>query len=154
MAIALIIEFEPIFSPGFHEISLDNLEKIFVEPFHENEKRADLTRRFRDYVCKLSELDLNVEIWVHGSYSTHKQEPNDIDVLIVFDPIEVNNLPEEKKPIFEELFDRDLSKIRYSIDILSCAFNDPKFLSFCSGWVGFYRDKQHKGIPKLYYGIY
>ena len=30
------MEFEPIYAPGFHDITLDKLEEVFVDPFPEN----------------------------------------------------------------------------------------------------------------------
>jgi len=87
------MEFDPIFPAGFHDITLDKLEEIFVDPFPENERRAYLTRRFRDYLTKVSEFGLKVEIWVDGSYSTYKPQPGDMDILIIYDAKEVNKLP-------------------------------------------------------------
>jgi hypothetical protein len=147
------VEFEPLYPAGFHEISLDNLENIFVYPFSENERRKYLTSRFRDYLEKFSELGLKAEIWIDGSYSTHKPEPGDMDILIVFDSNEVNQLAFEKRPLLQELFDRELSRIRYSVDVLLLPSNDINNRSYWRGWFGFSRTEQPKGIPRLYYGF-
>jgi hypothetical protein len=146
------MEFAPIYAAGFHDISLVELEEIFVIPFPENERRAYLTKRFRDYLNKFSELGLKVEIWIDGSYSTIKPEPGDMDILIIFDADAVNHLPDEKKPVLEELFDRDVCKIRYSIDVLLCDSNNIDMRSYWRGWFGFSRDEKPKGIPRVNYG--
>lgn len=146
-------EFEPLYPAGFHEIELENMDEIFVSPFAENERRKYLTDRFRDFLEKFSELELKVEIWVDGSYSTHKPEPDDMDILIVFDTNEVNQLPMEKRPLLKELFNRELSKMRYSIDVLLLPSNETDHRSFWRGWFGFSRSEQPKGIPRLYYGF-
>jgi len=147
------MEFDPIFPAGFHDITLDKLEEIFVDPFPENERRAYLTRRFRDYLTKVSEFGLKVEIWVDGSYSTYKPQPGDMDILIIYDAKEVNKLPVDKRPVLEELFDRDLCKIRYSIDVLLCQAHDIDLRSYWRGWFGFSRDENPKGIPRVSYGV-
>lgn len=147
------MEFDPIYPAGFHDISFDNLYEIFVTPFENGERRKYLTDRFRAYIEKFSELGLKAEIWLDGSYSTNKPEPGDMDILIVFDVNEVNNLPMEKRPLLQELFDRELSKIRYSIDVLLLPSNDINNRSYWRGWFGFSRNEQPKGIPRLYYGI-
>jgi hypothetical protein len=51
-------EFEPLYPAGFHDISIDNLENIFVIPFNNNTRRSYITNRFRDYIEKFSELGL------------------------------------------------------------------------------------------------
>ena len=128
-------EFEPLYPAGFH----DNLENIFVIPFNNNTRRSYITNRFRDYIEKFSELGLKAEIWIDGSYSTQKPEPNDMDILIVFDANEVNQLPLEKRPLLGELFNRELSKIRYSIDVLVLPSNNTDHRSYWRGWFGFSR---------------
>jgi hypothetical protein len=147
------MEYKPLYAAGFHDISIDDLDNIFVIPFEENERRKYLTNRFRDYIEKFSELNLKVEIWLDGSYSTMKPEPGDMDILIVFDAEEVNKLPLEKQPLLQELFDRELSKIRYSIDVLLLPSNNEDNRSYWRGWFGFSRTEQPKGIPRLYYGF-
>lgn len=147
------MEYDPLYPAGFHDISIDDLDNIFVIPFEENERRKYLTNRFRDYIEKFSELNLKVEIWLDGSYSTIKPEPGDMDILIVFDAEEVNKLPLEKQPLLQELFDRELSKIRYSIDVLLLPSNNENIRSYWRGWFGFSRTEQPKGIPRLYYGF-
>jgi hypothetical protein len=146
-------EYESLYPAGFHEIELDKMNDIFVEPFEENERRKYLTDRFKDYLEKFSELNLKVEIWVDGSYSTYKPQPGDMDILIVFDTEEVNNLPVEKRPLLQELFNRELSKLRYSIDVLLLPSNETNHRSYWRGWFGFSRSEQPKGIPRLYYGF-
>lgn len=147
------MEYDPIYPAGFHDISFENLEDIFVTPFEMSERRQYLTDRFKAYIEKFSDLNLKVEIWLDGSYSTYKPEPGDIDILIVFDADEVNNLPPEKHPLLTELFDRKLSKLRYSIDVLLLPSNNQENRSYWRGWFGFSRTEQPKGIPRLYYGF-
>ena len=147
------MEFEPLYPAGFHDISVSNLDDIFVLPFNDNSRRNYITGRFRDYIEKFSELGLKAEIWIDGSYATKKPEPNDMDILIVFDVNEVNQLPLDKRPLLAELFNRELSKIRYSIDVLLLPSNDTNHRSYWRGWFGFSRTEQPKGIPRIYYGI-
>lgn len=76
-----------------------------------------------------------------------------MDILIIFDDAEVNNLSIEKQFVLEELFNRDLCKIRYSIDVLLCRSHDINGRSYWRGWFGFSRDEKPKGIPRVSYGI-
>jgi predicted nucleotidyltransferase len=147
------MEYKPIYQPGFYDFKLDEFDDIFVNSFEQNERRKYLADRLRVYLEKFSELEIKAEIWVDGSYSTHKPEPDDIDILIVFDPNEVNMISTDKHPVLQELFDRDLCKIRYSIDVLLCPSSDEVGRSYWRGWFGFSRDEKAKGIPRFYYGF-
>lgn len=147
------MEFEPLYPAGFHDITTNNLEEIFVNPFTENDKRKYLMNRFRIFLEKYLELGLSAEIWIDGSYSTQKQNPGDIDILIVYNNNEVIQLPIEKKTKLEELLNRDISKIRYSIDVLSMPSNNEVLRSYWRGWFGFSRSEQPKGIPRIFYGF-
>jgi len=142
-------EFDPLYPAGFHNISLDDIEEIFVLPFSPNDKRKYLMGRFFDFIERLLTIEMQFEIWIDGSYSTKKLEPNDMDILVVFDANEVNQLSMEKQYLINELLDRDLSKIRYSIDVLVLPSPNEDMRSYWRGWFGFSRKEVPKGIPKL-----
>lgn len=147
------MEFEPIFPPGFHDIEIEQVDDLFVNSFPNNERRRYLTDRFKAFIERFLDLGLSAEIWLDGSYSTAKPEPDDIDILLVFNPIEINSLPVEKHPILNELFNRELSKIRYNLDVLLLPSDDVNKRSYWRGWFGYSRTEIPKGIPRIYYGV-
>ena len=59
----------------------------------------------------------------------------------------------EAKELLDQFAIAELSKIRYSIDVLLLPSNDINNRSYWRGWFGFSRNEQPKGIPRLYYGI-
>lgn len=145
-------EFEPILSAGFHEIEISQLEILFVNNFANNSKRLALVNQLRDFLEELSKIHSNFEIWLDGSFTTMKVEPEDIDILIIYNNASLNSLSYNQRKMVRNLFDRDLSKIRYNIDILLCADDDVKNRSYWRGWFGFSRAEQPKGIAKFNYG--
>ncbi len=147
------MEFEPIYQAGFHEITIDKMDEIFVQPFSNNSRRFFLTTRFKALIEKFSELGLAAEIWIDGSYSTLKPEPGDIDIVFFCDPKELNSLPIEKQFLISELFNRDLSKIRYNCDVFLAPHDNTEMRSYWRGWFAFTRDEKPKGIPKINYAI-
>lgn len=147
------MEFEPIYQAGFHDITLDRMEEIFVQPFQDNERRQYLTERFKAFLDKFSELGLPAEIWIDGSYSTLKPEPGDIDIVFFYDPAQVNNMTQEKHNLIKELFNRELSKIRYNCDVFLIPTTDTNLRSYWRGWFAFSRDEQPKGIPRIIYAV-
>lgn len=145
-------EFEPIFPPGFHTIDLNQLDNLFVTNFESNSKRQILVNQLRNFLDELSKLNTNFEIWLDGSFTTLKVEPEDIDILIVYNIVSLNALSDEKKAIVNSLFNRPLTKIRYNIDILLCPDDDVNNRSYWRGWFGYSRSEQPKGIAKFNYG--
>ena len=146
------IEFDPIYPVGFHDILIDDMDDIFVLPFANNERRKYLTERFKDFLEKFSEIGVAAEIWIDGSYSTHKPDPEDIDVVFLCDEDEVNKVP-DKQHLILDLFNRNLSKIRYSCDVFIVPTNDIKTVNYWRDWFSFSRDKKPKGIPRINYAI-
>lgn len=118
-------EYDPLLEYGFKEIALWQIDSIFLEPFGENEQRKRLINRFNAYLNEFSYLGINAELWIDGSFSTIKPEPEDIDVVFLLDDNEVNNLKDRKLKLFEDLFlDREMVKARYSVDVYFIDRND------------------------------
>lgn len=118
-------EYEPLLENGFKQIALWQLDIIFLEPFGENEQRKQLINRLNAYVSEFLYLGLNAELWIDGSFSTHKPEPQDIDVVFLLDENEIHNLSDRKQKLFEELFlNREIIKARYSVDVYFIDRND------------------------------
>ncbi len=145
-------EFEPIFTPGFHTIDLNQLDDLFVTNFVNNAKRQTLVNQLKDFLNELSKINANFEIWLDGSFTTLKIEPDDIDILIVYNANTLNLLPNDQKLIINSLFNRPLTKIRYNIDVLLCPDNDVNNRSYWRGWFGYSRSEQPKGIARFTYG--
>lgn len=147
------MEFEPLYPAGLHDITFECLDDIFVVPFENNIRRQYLTERFKALIEKFSELGLSAEIWLDGSYSTQKPEPTDIDMVFFLNPIETNSIPPEKLSLFNDLFNKDISKFRYGCDIHKSESNNINLRSYWRGWFGFSRDECPKGIIRFYYGV-
>jgi len=147
------MEFEPIYPAGFHDISLDAMHDIFVAPFEDNERRKYLTERFKNFFEKFSELGIGAEIWIDGSYSTLKPEPGDIDIVFFCNPEQLNTLTQEKRTLISELFNRDISKIRYNCEVFLVPTDNANLRSYWRGWFAFSRDEKPKGIPRINYAI-
>lgn len=118
-------EYGPLFEKGFQEIGLWQLDVLFLEPFKGQEQRKYLIDRFVAFIHEFQFLGLEAEIWIDGSFTTHKPEPQDIDVLFLLNANDVNALNEKKASVFEELFvKREHIKARYSLDVYFIDIND------------------------------
>lgn len=142
-------EHSPLFEPGFHEIDIDDLEKLFVTPFNDGTRRKELADNLKLFLNKLKEIDARFEIWVDGSFVTEKIKPGDVDIAIIFEPDEINNLPQNQIDFLNT--DQKILKIRYNLDVYYVP-NDLHKKSYWKGLFGFSRSEQPKGIPRFYLG--
>ena len=144
------MEYAPIHNAGFLDISIDQLEEIFLTPFENRRRREYLLSRFGALLERFKETGINAEIWIDGSFSTLKPEPGDIDVIFWVDGNQVNLLPIDKQKIILELNNRQYSNIRYNCDVFVIPNQDFNNRSYWRGWFGFSRDEEPKGIIRLY----
>lgn len=146
-------EFEPLLPAGFHEIDLNDLEDIFASDFSDNSRRVHLINQLRIFLEELSKVSAKFEIWLDGSFSTKKEKPDDIDILIVYNILELNSLSPSEQRMLQSLLNREATKIRYDIDVLLCADSDDVKKSYWRGWFGFSRNESPKGIARFKYGV-
>lgn len=144
-------EYKPLFEKGFKQIALWQLDSTFLEPFEENEHRKYLIDRLNAFINEFQFLGLEAEIWIDGSFSTHKPEPQDIDVVFLLDQKAVASLDSKKEQLFQELFmKREEVRIRYSLDVY---FIDKDDVEDKQKWISTYgfdsRKMNSKGIYKL-----
>lgn len=145
-------EYPPLLSPGFHLLTFEEINNLCVESFTNNIKRKELFENFKKFLDNLKMVKSKFEIWVDGSFTTEKEEPEDIDILIVYDEAHINTLSIYEINMINSLFNRSLSKIRFNLDVLICEKNDTNQRSYWRGWFGFSRSEQLKGIAKFEYG--
>jgi hypothetical protein len=61
------------------------LDDVFLFPFKKEEPRKSLIRNFNLLLDELETTKAPVEIWLNGSFATLKEDPEDIDLFLIFD---------------------------------------------------------------------
>lgn len=139
----------PLFNPGFHEIEINDFDKLFVEPFNDCSRRKELAGKLKLFIDKLIDVGASFEIWIDGSFVTEKVKPGDIDIAVIFEPQEINSLPQNQIEFLNT--DHNVLKIRYNLDVYYVP-NNMHDKSYWKGLFGFSRSEQPKGIPRFYLG--
>ncbi|EAT13433.1 hypothetical protein HF888_08050 [Bermanella marisrubri] len=143
------MEEEPILEPGLHDFQLDEIGNHFLKDFVSSTTRAPLIASLKAYAKHFSDLGTTVELWIDGSFTTKKVNPNDID-LVVFSPeAEVNALPPEKQRLMAALVDQPTVKKTFGLDVYFCTAEDLQRRSYWRGWFGFDRNEKPKGIARV-----
>jgi hypothetical protein len=139
----------PLFPPGLHPVDEAQLEAHFVYPFNGSTTRPALLSGLRAYLQALRQAGVTFEVWLDGSFSTQKVDPNDVDLVVFADPDELNRLPPSLQTYLRGLFDRTTAKRQYGCDVLFAPSSDLNLRSYWRGWYGFDRLEQPKGIARL-----
>jgi hypothetical protein len=76
-------EFPHLLPVGFHRFTLDELPATFVEPFTYSQRRPMLLEGLRKFAVELSALGIKGELWFDGSFVCEKNEPDDVDLVVI-----------------------------------------------------------------------
>jgi len=76
-------EFPPLLSAGLHRFDAVGLQRLTVRNFAASVSRQRLWDNFKRLVIdKITRVGLSCEIWLNGSFLTHKIDPNDVDFVV------------------------------------------------------------------------
>lgn len=140
-------EFPNLLSPGFHHFAIDDLEPMFVTPFIASTRRVLLLRGLLDFIDDVTKLGIVGELWFDGSFVTQKTDPDDVDLVVVFDHAVMNSLDPYQQRKAIHLFHQPFAKAHYNCDVYCVPGDDMVMVSYWRGWFGFQRDgRSPKGI--------
>ena len=149
------VSYPPLLAEGFQEIKLWQLDALFLEPFAGQEAAAErrkyLIDRFRLWLDEFAALGLSADIWLDGSFTTHKPEPSDMDIVVIVDFAAVDALSDRAKTMFDQLLnERGIVRIRWGCDVYFIDQADKEQLAYWRDTFG--RDSrslQQKGLYHL-----
>ncbi len=135
------------------EYSLTEIELYFVDSFPNSITRKSIYDGLVNYILDISVYFSNSwSIWIDGSFITTKLNPEDVDIVNVF---EWNERLNSNKGIFEDNFWADKSKKIYKVDANFMAVyskKDSRYIDtiemtkYWYGWFG--KSRQPHEYPK------
>jgi hypothetical protein len=141
------IDYTSLLEPGFHKMSIDEMYDKCVSSFENNERRQEIYDHFIKFYELLSGVPIQFEIWIDGSYTTEKEIPGDIDIVVFVSKSEMNNISDSDKRTVSYLFsDHDSTKARFLTDAYIAPIEDVNMRSYWRGWFCFNRNEEPKGI--------
>ncbi|MDG9928286.1 MULTISPECIES: hypothetical protein [unclassified Pseudomonas] len=145
------IDFPPLLADeGLHPHSLETLRVLTVDAFPESARRQPLYNALTVYLELLQSAGLKAFIWVDGSFMCTKLDPDDIDLVVVYDAQCVDELSESSIELLNGLLNTHQVKTRFGLHVFSAASNDNEALQFWSAQFGTQRDEvTPKGLAEL-----
>ncbi|MBJ7555419.1 DUF6932 family protein [Marinomonas spartinae] len=143
--------FEPLYNGGFHVKTLGQIKSELVDAFPLSQTRLILFNKFSLFLDHLiNKLHVKPDtIWIDGSYTTVKENPADIDILVVFDKDSANAMSQNNQKDLKQLIANKGFSSLYSCDVYWVSKGDQEMMSYWRGWYGFDRKDNAKGIIKL-----
>lgn len=130
--------------PGVHDCTLDEIGNTFGR-FARSDRRIHLTRRLKEYLADVSAAGIGKWLYVDGSYVTDKDEPGDIDLLLILkDDV---RLDQEVPPFEYNVRTKKFIKRHFGFDFFFGFENDPSAQSILALFC------RVKGVPEAEKGI-
>jgi hypothetical protein len=76
------VEYPPLLGLGFHPTTIEDLRKLCVDAFPLSKKRPDIMDNLETVLSELTKHKIEGEVWIDGSFTTEKIEPEDSDILV------------------------------------------------------------------------
>ncbi|WP_337223885.1 DUF6932 family protein [Klebsiella pneumoniae] len=145
--------FPPLLSPGFHDLDDAQVKSLCVDAFPESVRRSMLYCNYIQLVSDIRNINKQfncfIEVWVDGSFTTEKPEPDDIDILLVIDSNRLNLVPVMFQPQIEKFLNRQYIKHNYKIDLLLLEHGKDEDRMHWRGGFGHDREDTPKGIVRI-----
>lgn len=154
-----MIEFDKYGNPlplGLTEMDKGDFKTVFVDNFQNSQTRQTIYDNYNQFIVDFqTEIVQEFKNWVNGSYTTRKENPNDIDVVsLVIHSDQLN----AKSHLLIKFLTNGGSKEQYLVDgyfIPMYPENDPRYtitqywINYWSNWFGMDRQGRPKGIIQL-----
>ena len=107
-----------LLAPGIHKLTIESLEQTVLIPFQEKRTRNNLCNRLRAFVQELEAYQIEMIIWLDGSFCSKKPHPSDIDIVLFLNEEDLNKLSSEKyDELLSFLENRNTIRARYGCDL-------------------------------------
>ena len=81
------LSFPGLLPAGFHTKTLEEVKILCVENFPNSTTRSIIFESFvENFIIPLTNTGLKCDVWVDGSFITEKEDPEDVDILIEYNP--------------------------------------------------------------------
>jgi hypothetical protein len=102
---------------GLHDCTVEEVEAVFGR-FQKSDRRIRLTERLKAYLADASRSGIVVAVVIDGSYVTAKEEPEDIDLIVVRrSDVDTTRL----RPFEYNAISKSMIRSLYKFDVFSVA---------------------------------
>ncbi|MGE6445076.1 DUF6932 family protein [Pseudomonas bubulae] len=143
-------DYPPLLPGGIHSYTLDALKQITVDQFPNSIRRRGLFGALGIYLEMLEATGFKGSAWIDGSFMCKKEEPDDIDLVLVFESDVIDRISEAARPVLNGLFDTLTVQSRFNLHVFQVRIEDEAGLSYWKKQFGTQRDEvTPKGLASI-----
>ena len=146
------LSFPGLLPAGFHIKTLEEIKALCVDNFPTSMTRPVIFDNFvRHMISPLVKMGMMCDVWIDGSFITEKENPEDVDILIEYDPTK-NYQPQQIESIYTFLkmcVANHAFKCQCLCDAYAVPTNNQKSVAYWMGQFGFNRDRTPKGLAVI-----
>ncbi|WP_062235920.1 DUF6932 family protein [Aureimonas sp. N4] len=144
--------------PGFHDMDSEEMSDAFVNQFPNSTSRAPIFSGFKAHSEALTKIVSAYQQFINGSFTTNKNDPGDVDLVVFADMTLVDNLSPADQEMLTALVAGKSTKDKFMCDAYFCVQlpeDHPQFpqtraqRKYWMGEFGFDRVDIPKGIVRL-----
>jgi hypothetical protein len=105
---------------GLHPFDTVELEAHFVTGFPHSSTRARILSGYKQYSVDIAGIVGPCDQYIDGSFVTSKNDPGDVDLVILVDAAVVDALPHDQKLKLKALVSGPATKAKYMCDAYFC----------------------------------
>jgi hypothetical protein len=94
-------EFPPMLPLGFWPMDLTDLRTACVDPFPESTTRAEIMDKLEVVISTLTQAGIKAQVWIDGSFLTHKIDPDDSDIVVCIDGIYIQSATTNQQDVID-----------------------------------------------------
>ncbi|WP_050387921.1 DUF6932 family protein [Bradyrhizobium pachyrhizi] len=105
---------------GIHHLTKSDIEALFVTSFPHSSTRATILAGYKKYSEEIVSIVGSCAQLIDGSFTTSKNDPGDVDLVMLVDATVVDALPPAKKAELRALVSGPVTKAAYMCDAYFC----------------------------------
>lgn len=129
---------------GVHEATIDEIREQFGS-FQRTDRRQNLFRQFDEFIGEVRLSNLIDSVIVDGSFVTAKDEPSDIDLILVLKPD--HDFAAELRPFEYNVISRRQVRRKHKFDVFVARYESSEYAEY----LGFFQ--QVKELPDRRKGV-
>jgi hypothetical protein len=146
-------DFLPLLSVGFHDFDVLGLRRLCVDRFPQSVTRSIIMNGLDQAIALLQSNGMRGDLWIDGSFTTEKLNPDDVDIIFVMDVQDYKALLPVQTAFFS-WFSTTSLKAQYRCDNYGMVRDEghPKNEWMLAYWMrqfGFSRANAMKGIAVI-----
>jgi hypothetical protein len=141
---------------GVLKLSYNNFKDIFVLDFDDSKTRLTISKNYEKYLADFKkEVKIDFKNWIGGSFISTKMNPNDIDVVNIFQYTDEIN---KNTQVLIKFLTYGNSLENYMVDgylMPIYPINDPRYslttdaLEYWSEWLGHDKENRPKAVIEI-----